>query len=203
MAPCTDCIAGTKGYNDADEGEWLLVRSKPPVAAAAGEALHLQLFERPQPAQQADGTVGDTDEGYDPATGFSTLFTLAPVGRQHWAGLALLLNAFDTATLDGGGSESEKMAKLGALGITDGLNAEAVVLDIILAADKAGDASARVLLASGTNQVCGLQHTAVGLRGEVYCCPAASAADFAHAELAAEAAAMAALAAKSPRNRNT
>lgn len=61
-------------------------------------------------------------------SGCCTAFNLAPVGREHWAGIALLFNAFE-----GGGDGTNKLA---ALGLADGLNAEAVAIDLILKADQ-------------------------------------------------------------------
>eukprot|EP01043_Picozoa_sp_COSAG02_P074467 COSAG02_NODE_14919_length_1224_cov_0.762667_3_plen_182_part_00 len=122
---------GTKGYNDADLGEWIMVRS------VGGEGSHLRLYG------------GELDQ-----------LRTEPFGRRHWAAAVLLLNAFEhySAPSHSKAGEDEGAAapyKL-ATGLGSGLVAEEVFLKDILASDEGTEPRFKVLVNPSNGQVQGI-----------------------------------------------
>jgi predicted GNAT family N-acyltransferase len=133
---------GTRGYNDSDLGEWVMVRS------VGGEGSHLSLYG------------GERDQ-----------LRVEPFAPHHWAAAVLLLNAFGhySAPSDSKACEGEGAAtaadKLPTSGLGSGLVAEEVFLKDILASDEGDEPRFRVLINPSDGQ---LQGVAIG--GEQYLC---------------------------------
>ena len=121
----------TKGYNENDQGEWMMVRT-----SAETTGTHLSLY----------------DAGLTPGT----KYRCAALGREHWAAAVLLLNAFPHYSaprgtelrVEGEAHEQAKpgIDKLPTSGLRDGLNAEDLFLRDILASDGGEASKFRVLL---------------------------------------------------------
>ncbi len=139
--------SGTKGYNSADLGEWIMVRS------VGSEGSHLSLYG------------GELDQ-----------LRTEPFGRHHWAAAVLLLNAFEhySAPSDSEASQGEGVAaesspvaldKLTSSGLGSGLVAEEVFLADILASDEGTEPRFKVLINPSNGQVQG-----VAIGDEQYLC---------------------------------
>jgi GNAT superfamily N-acetyltransferase len=146
--------AGTKGYNESDLGEWMMVRSSDGRGGSGGVGAHLSLYG------------GETGQQ----------FRVEPLGRQHWAAAVLLLNAFEHYSAPRGEelrAEGEIHApaaptedKLPTSGLGSGLVAEEIFLRDILASDEEGGTSRfRVLVNASNGQLHG-----VAIGNEKYHC---------------------------------
>ena len=132
---------GTKGYNESDLGEWIMVRS------VGGEGSHLSLYG------------GELEQ-----------LRVEPLARNHWAASALLLNAFEHYSAPSGCTSDEDAGsttvdKLPTSGLGSGLVAEEVFLTDILGSDEGTEPRFRVLVNPDNGQVQG-----VAIGNEQYLC---------------------------------
>lgn len=132
---------GTKGYNESDLGEWIMVRS------IGDEGSHLSLYEGAKLDQ----------------------LRLEPFARRHWAAATLLLNAFQHSQAGDGDDTAKECTpsgdKLPTSGLGSGLVAEEVFLKDILASDEGTEPRFSVLVNPSSNQVQG-----VAIGDEQYLC---------------------------------
>lgn len=151
--------AGKKGYNPDDQGEWIMVRHARGDAPGNGSGWKAEHFP-PLPEGES--------------------FQFEPLSREHWAGLVLLLNAFE--------QEQDKLPQALPTPVMDGIGAEEAIVSHInwvsLHPTRTHDESSHVVCINPANGRIYGYVAKTGAGPEHYCCYAAPTEPKAEAALA-------------------